>query len=403
MFTLNGKFAEAKVFTDNVDDANIGLIIAMLNEYIAKDTIVRIMPDTHYGKRVPIGTTIKLPDDKSQWKVCPSVVSGDIGCGMMSYKIKRPSNLDLSKLDDVINKYIPAGPNLNIRPKDRTFTQNLLKNARMQHKLIDITGLDYSLGSLGGGNHFIEMAVADNDDLWLTVHTGSRHFGQSVHQFYQKQANNHYADWYMNKVLSYMKEHGQSIMTKDVMTNIDKSYVLSNSDYAYLTDDRLDDYLHDLSLAQRFAIHNRKTILNTIVDLMHFTVIDQFDSIHNYIDLEYGIIRKGATSAQKDQRLIIPLNMRDGSLICKGKGNPDWNYSAPHGAGRQYSRSVMKQRTNLPEFKEQMSNVYTSSVTEHTLDEAPDAYKPMNDIIDNIGDTVEIIDHIKPIYNFKAH
>lgn len=402
MFTISGKFNTAKVFTDNVDEKNISLIIAMLNEYITKDTVVRIMPDTHYGKRVPIGTTIKLPDNRTLWKVCPSVVSGDIGCGMMSYKINT-QHIDLEKLDAVINKHIPAGPNLQTKPKDRNFTQKILKESIMDHREIDLTELDYSLGTLGGGNHFIELAKGKNNEIWLTVHTGSRHFGQSVNRHYQKKANTHYSDWYMNKILAYVKEKGTPLMTQDVMKNINPREVLINMDYAYLTDTLLLDYLHDLELAQKFAIYNRKVILDTISQHMDFDIIDQFDSIHNYIDLEHGIIRKGATSAQKGQRLIIPLNMRDGSLICEGKGNQDWNFSAPHGAGRQFSRSEMKKRTKLDEFTNQMQGIYSTSVTPQTLDEAPDAYKPYQEIINNITDTVTIIDHIKPLYNFKAH
>lgn len=370
MFKISGKNAEAKIFTDSVEEQALNQIYGMLNHPVTSNTQVAIMPDVHAGKGSTIGTTIRLSSHQEEWKVSPNVVGVDIGCGMMSYKIKE-KNIDLKKLDETITRVIPAGFSVHKKSLNQELVEEILSQLSYE---IDQKGqlrIEKSLGSLGGGNHFIELAKDENKDLWLTVHSGSRNLGVRTADTHQKLA--------------------------------EKTSLSDNRILAYLEGDLLKDYIADMTLTQQFAHLNRKYMLNRITEAMDFTVIDEFDSIHNFIDVEQGIIRKGATSAQNGERLIIPLNMRDGSLICRGKGNEEWNFSAPHGAGRTMSRLAARQKIDFSIYEAQMKNVYSSSIRKSTIDEAPDAYKPYQSIVENIGDTVEILHHIKPIYNFKAH
>lgn len=370
MLTLSGKNGEAVIYTDKVDGKVLEQVMTMLNHPITQKTKMVMMPDVHVGKGSAIGTTIKLPKERNEWKISPNVVGVDIGCGMMSYKIKE-RNVSLKELDKVVNKVIPSGVSVHKKPLNSPLVTSLLDQLTYN---IDVSGkrrIEQSLGTLGGGNHFIELSKDENKELWLTVHSGSRNLGVRTVEFHQ---------------------------------NIAKLRELEGpSHLAYLEGLQLDNYIHDMSLTQKFAHLNRRYMLDLIVDQMNMTITDEFDSIHNFIDLKHGVIRKGATSAQKGERLIIPLNMRDGSLICIGKGQSSWNQSAPHGAGRVLSRSAARKKLNLDVYQAQMKGIYTTSVHLSTLDEAPDAYKPYNDIVKHIGDTAEVLHHIKPLYNFKAH
>lgn len=404
MFELHGKYNNAKVFTDNVDDVTIGQIITMLSEPITKNTQVRIMPDTHYGKGATIGTSIKLPENRNEWKIAPEIVGVDLSCAMMSYKIAE-KNIDLYKLDEVVNLVVPAGKLHHARPQLAKVTRKLLK--QLSYKTTKQEKHTKALGTLGGGNHFIELAKDEDGFYWLTVHSGSRSLGMDIAKHHTKIAQKYIVTKEIKlkqkELIEKLKKENRTKEIETQLTELKKEQFDNKVLIPYLEGDLLKDYLNDIKIADQYAHLSRKLMLDNIVKEMGWEVIFEFDSVHNNIDQENGIIRKGATSANKDELLIIPLNMRDGSLICIGKGNEDWNNSAPHGAGRVLSRSQAKEVLDLEEYKEQMKNVFTSSVGESTLDEAPNVYKPAEEIKSLIGDTVDIIHHIKPVYNFKAH
>lgn len=400
MFSVKGKFAEATIFTDLIEEQALSQVVGMLNQPITENTRVAIMPDVHAGAGSTIGTTISLSENKQDWRVCPNVVGVDVGCGMMSYKLA-DKEIDLKEIDKIVNKYIPSGFNIHSKTQDQKFTDNLIENLTFAVDNPERIGL--SLGSLGGGNHFIEIATDEDGNFWLTVHSGSRNLGVQVAKYHQKKAERSMLNVGVDKIIAEFKAAGKEKDIEKAIKEARAHLAGITKELSFLTGNKLDQYLNDLVLAQKFAHLNRKTMLNIIVEKAGLTIIDEFDSIHNFIDVEEGIIRKGATSAREGERLIIPLNMRDGSLICIGKGNEEWNYSAPHGAGRMLSRSAAKRELDLDEFKNQMADVYTTSVGESTLDEAPNAYKPMEAIIDNIGDTVDIVHHLKPVWNFKTH
>lgn len=372
MIVLQGKYADAKIFTDTVDDLTLQQIQKMIDHDITENTQVRIMPDCHVGKGSTVGTTIKFKGEID--KVVPNIVGVDIGCGILMHQLAPDTSIDFKTLDKRINRLIPSGFSKHSRAS--SVFDDRLSNLRLPLSKDVILMARQSIGTLGGGNHYIEIAEDEQGSKWLSVHSGSRNLGHQIATYYQKLA------------VEEMKLRGE---------------MPENQTLVPLTGENLLDYLKDMQIAQQFAALNRKTMLETIASEMNWTVVDCFDSIHNFIDLEHRIIRKGATSAQKGERLVIPLNMRDGSLICEGLGNPDWNYSAPHGAGRQLSRSQAKKELDFTRYQEQMSDVYTSSVVRSTLDEAPDAYKPVEQIISNITDTVKIIHRLRPLYNFKAH
>lgn len=381
MKKITGKYASATIYTKDIEEQALAQVQNMLDHEITEKNQVAIMPDVHAGKGSTIGTTIQLSGEKESWKISPNVVGVDVGCGIMMYQLADKA-IDLKELDRVINKKIPAGFAVHPRSYHEKETRseivnqlNLRLDKKTERRLLD------SRGTLGGGNHYIELAVDESGNYWLSVHSGSRHLGVKVASYYQKLAKNH-----------------RKILIEEKNTE-----GLKDANLAYLSQADLAHYLHDMTLAQKYAHWNRQTMLGIIVEEMNFQVIDTFDSIHNYIDIENGIIRKGATSAQKEERLVIPLNMRDGSLICRGKGNPEWNYSAPHGAGRVMSRTTARKELSLALYQEQMKDVYSSSIGQRTLDEAPDAYKAVDSIIENISETVTILHHLKPVYNFKSH
>lgn len=366
MFTLKGKYNTATVFTDNIEQEAISQIINMLNQYAFRDSRVRIMPDVHAGKGCTVGTTMTITD-----KVVPNLVGSDIGCGMEVAFLGKVE-IDFALLDEIIRKYIPSG--FTIRGSNHRLCDQIdLSQLRCCGHINEMKSLR-SLGTLGGGNHFIEVDRNDQGEYYLVIHSGSRHLGTEVAKYYQEQA-------------CKMLEASQETIPED---------------FAHCEGNLFDDYIHDMKIVQLFSVLNRKAMLEEIVSHLGIEVIDSFTTIHNYIDTDNMILRKGAVSAKKGERLIIPINMRDGSLICTGKGNADWNFSAPHGAGRLMSRSAAKAAISLEEYRESMKGIFTTSVGTSTIDESPMAYKPIEDIVDNIGDTVEIDEIISPVYNFKA-
>ena len=400
MIELKGKHNNCKVFTDNIDNETIGQLIALMNQSSVADSQIRIMPDTHAGKGCVIGTTMTISD-----KVIPNLVGVDIGCGMAVAELKE-TRIDLPKLDSVIRKKVPSG--FSIRDKAHKFLRNVDLEELYCYKNINVDRAEKSLGTLGGGNHFIEVDTNEDGQLYLVVHTGSRNLGKQVAEYYQdlawKSLKNGNKGELIKAKIEELKAAGRQSEIEAEITKIQSTVESVPKELAYCEGELFDKYIHDMKITQEYAYWNREAILDTIVDEMHLHVVEQWQTIHNYIDTENMILRKGSVSAQAGEKLIIPINMRDGSLICVGKGNPDWNYSAPHGAGRLMSRSEAKQNITLSEFKKTMkeAGIYSTSVNQSTIDESPMAYKPMQEIIDNVKDTVEIIDIIKPIYNFKA-
>ncbi len=397
MIELKGKYNSAKIFTDVVDQESISQVMGILNLESLKDTQIRMMPDIHAGKGCTVGTTITLKD-----KVIPNLTGVDIGCGMFLIKIKEKV-IDLEKLDKVINEKVPSGFSIHDEPlpEAEAFDFSAFRCP------VNVENARKSLGSLGGGNHFCELNKDEEENLYLVIHSGSRHLGLEVCSYYQDLAyqdcNGSSKDEIDSLIKRLKKEGRQKEIEKELLRLKNVKRTPIPKDLCHLSGQPFVDYLKDMKLAQEYAVLNRKLMAGIIIREMGWTVEDSFTTIHNYIDTEAMILRKGSVSAKKGERLLIPINMRDGSLICIGKGNPDWNYSAPHGAGRLMSRSQAKQMVNLKDFQETMKGIYSTSVCESTLDESPFAYKSLTDITDNITDTVDIIKRIIPIYNYKAH
>ncbi|MBC1391593.1 RtcB family protein [Listeria welshimeri] len=392
MLTLKGKYNEATVYTDNIDDNTIGQIITLCSQPFVKDSKIRIMPDTHGGKGCVIGTTMTIQD-----KIVPNLVGVDIGCGLYVVKLK-PGKLKMSfdKLDKVIRERVPSG-------------------SRTHDKAIDDFDLDdviapihrgwasRSIGTLGGGNHFIEVNQG-SDGIYLVIHSGSRVLGKEIAEYHQEVAYKKLDG--LRKELKVAatkaKKTGSLKMANDFMS--DRELVKLDYDLSYVTGSDLENYLNDMEIAQRFAARNRYVMAQIILKAMKWdkAVISSFDCVHNYIDINNHMLRKGATSAQLGEQIIVPLNMRDGSILATGKGNPDWNYSAPHGAGRMLSRSNAKAQISLESYQKAMKDVWTTSVSKKTIDEAPKAYKSARQLLADVEDTMEIQEIIKPLYNFKA-
>ena len=367
MIEIKGTYGEAKVFTAELDNSASGQIKALCEQPFITGSKIRIMPDVHAGKGCTIGTTMTIGDF-----VVPNLVGVDIGCGMLTVQLEE-KRLNLPELDSFIHQNIPYGRDVRERTH-RSHGRINLEDLRC-YKKVDTRRAKESLGTLGGGNHFIEVDKDDDGNLYLVIHTGSRNLGLRVAELYQKKAYNAVGGRKQTEI----------------------PYEL-----AYLTGEEKDDYLYDMAFMQRFAELNRRIIKEVILDGMKLHEADPFTTIHNYIDTDAMILRKGAVSANAGERLLIPMNMRDGSLICTGLGNEDWNCSAPHGAGRRFSRTEAENSFTVSEFKKQMEGIYTTSVSKDTLDECPMAYKPMNEILGNIKDTVRVERIIRPIYNFKA-
>ena len=394
MIELRGKYNNAKVFTDTFDSETGSQLINLLSQEFVKGSQIRIMPDTHAGAGCVIGTTMTIKD-----KVCPNLVGGDIGCSVSAYRLKE-KDIDLEKLDNVIRTYVPSGFNIHERAIAKSNADKILAP-------VDVDKAFKSLGTLGSGNHFLEVDRDKNGYLWLVVHTGSRHLGLEVANYYQNLAykklqNDNVKDEIKQLVAKY-KSEGRTREIESAIKDLYKNKPKIIKDLAYVEGNDFNNYIHDMKLTQEHARINHKVIAETIVNNMDFHIKEAIHTTHNYIDTDNMILRKGAVAANFLEPLIIPMNMRAGSLICVGKSNPDWNYSAPHGAGRIMSRGQAKENVKMEDFKESMEGIFSTCVKESTLDESPMAYKPMDEIIRNIKDTVEIVDVIKPIYNFKAN
>lgn len=395
MVELQGKNNTAKVFTENIDSVTIGQVIGMLNEPFTEGSKIRIMPDCHAGKGSVVGTTMTITD-----KVVPNLVGVDIGCGVLVTKIQATKDeIDFNKLDEVINKHIPAG--MNVRSKAHRFANKVdFDKVRTD---FNRERAEKSIGTLGGGNHFISLE-AHGDDVYILIHSGSRNIGKQVAEHYQDVAFKRLFNQseLINEKIEKLKSEGREQDIQAEIAKLKANRPVVNKDLAFVTGKDMEDYLNDLKIAQQFAKLNREAMVDEIITEMDWVVTEQFDTIHNYIDLENMILRKGAISAQEGEKVVIPINMRDGSIIAIGKGNPDWNYSAPHGAGRIMSRSKAKEQVTMEQFTDSMEGIWSTSVVESTIDESPFAYKPIDEIMENIQDAVEVQCVVKTIYNFKS-
>lgn len=361
---VKGEYGRAKVFAQQVEEQALNQIYEITGHPMAINSKICIMPDVHAGKGCVIGTTMTIQD-----KVVPNYVGVDIGCGVYMAKVNAQKG-QLEKLDKVIRRYVPAGRNVHKKP----VVMIDLSPLRCQ---VDTERAKLSVGSLGGGNHFIELNKSKNG-YYLSVHSGSRYLGKQI------------ADYYQGLAISLMEARGEN---KGL--NLPKHA-------AYLSGQNFLDYFNDMKIAQAYAKLNRQTIIKIIIEKMGWEIEEEFDVIHNYIDVDSMIMRKGAISARKGEKLAIPINMRDGIILGTGKGNPDWNFSAPHGAGRLMSRSKAKKTLNLKEYQKTMAGIYSTSVNKFTIDEAPMTYKPIEEILSQIKDTVTLTEIVKPVYNFKS-
>lgn len=364
MLEIRGKVNTAVCYAKVIEEDAIEQIRRMCDYEFTEGSNVRIMPDVHAGKGCTIGTTMTIVD-----KVVPNIVGVDIGCGMLTINIGR-EDIDFTRLDEAAH-YIPSGMNVWEGKK----VNFVLEELRCYKDLKDPERLERSLGTLGGGNHFIEVDEAKDGTKYLIIHTGSRNLGKQVAEIYQRLAIDLHAG---------------------------KEETIIPDDLCYLYGSYMEDYLHDVEICQQFARQNREMIAQILLERAGLTGVDAFHTIHNYIDTKEMILRKGAIVAHAGEKVLIPINMRDGSVLAIGKGNPDWNFSAPHGAGRIMSRKKAREAISLKEYKEAMSGVYSTSVNKATLDEAPMAYKRLEDIVDVIKESVDVVDVMKPIYNFKA-
>jgi len=408
MYELSGKYATAIVYAkEDQEDADLmkKQIIGMLDEPMMEDLRVRIMPDCHAGKGCVIGTTMTIKD-----KVVPNVVGVDIGCGVLTTKLNvKEDEVNFAKLDALINEKIPNGTG----HISTSIIQHYPELDNLRCPIVNKKAAEMAIGSLGGGNHFIELGKDHDGYIYLVIHTGSRHLGFEVAKWYQSQG---YEDRcaeekggscrdLTNALIADLKSRGEEQRIEAEIKKLRSEYfrfLNVKKDLAYIDGQRFNDYINDMGIIQKMAALNRKTITNTIMTGMGWDSSESFDTIHNYIDLDHMILRKGAVAAYENQKLIIPMNMRDGSLICIGKGNEDWNCSAPHGAGRIVSRREARRRFNVKDYQDAMEGIYTTTANGATLDECPMAYKPMDDILSEVNPTIDIVDTITPIYNFKA-
>ena len=401
---MNNKKNDMKIFTHNVGPNAMHQIHLLINLDAFQNSKIRIMPDVHVGKHCVIGFTATIKD-----KIIPNIVGVDIGCGMFCANLGQ-IDIDYRKLDHFINNNISHGRGIN---KEKIIEYNIEK-LFCYEELQKIESIQKSIGSLGGGNHFIEIDEGKEGEKYLVIHTGSRNLGAQVANYYQKLANalcnSGILDYRKKRleIIDNYKKLGKENEIQEALTKLDKEYNAQNTEpkvpyeYAYLEGKYRDAYLHDMKICQEYAKLNRYTIAKRIADYMGWKLDNYFESVHNYISFEDNIVRKGAISAKEGEQVIIPINMRDGCIIGVGKGNADWNYSAPHGAGRIMSRTEALSKVSLEDYKESMKDIYTTSVDQSTIDESPFAYKPMTEILENIIPTVEVKTIIKPKYNFKA-
>lgn len=397
---IEGRCNTANVYTEAVEETALAQISALCDQEFAKGARIRIMPDVHAGAGCTIGTTMTIKD-----AVVPNLVGVDIGCGMETIRI-RNRHLELEKLDKLIYETIPSGFDIRARAHKLNDDIDLTQLRCLRPAKINLDRAVRSLGTLGGGNHFIEVDKDDEGRLYVVVHSGSRHLGLEVAEYYQEQAWKALNGVSRKDIEKLIKEYKRTGREKEIESKVEtmKAQVRTGipKSLAYCQGELMEDYIHDMKIVQRFAMLNRKAMTDELIRGMKLKTEEEFTTIHNYIDTDAMILRKGAVSAKKGEKLLIPINMRDGSLICTGKGNEDWNFSAPHGAGRLMSRRKARETYTVSQFKKEMAGIFTTSVNALTLDECPMAYRDMADIADNIGDTAEIECIIKPIYNFKA-
>lgn len=398
MIEIKGKVNMALCYAKVVEDEAIEQVRRMCDYEFTKGCKIRIMPDVHSGKGCTIGTTMTVGD-----KVVPNIVGVDIGCGMYTVDLGR-KELDFAKLDEAAH-FVPSGMNVWEGRKERFDLMEL----RCYRSLRDTKRLERSLGTLGGGNHFIEVDRAADGRNYLVIHSGSRNLGKQVAEIYQRLAvdlNKGKETYFQERdeIIRTYKEAGRRKEIQAALDNIawKEREATMPEDLCYLYGTYLEDYLHDVEICQRFARRNREKMAEVLLERVGLEGGEAFHTIHNYIDTGEMILRKGAIAAHKGEKVLIPINMRDGSVLAVGRGNAEWNYSAPHGAGRLMSRTGAKQRLSMEEYEKAMEGIYTTSVNEATLDEAPMAYKALEDIIDVIRESVDVLEVMKPVYNFKA-
>ena len=405
MLEITGKYNTAKIFTDSLDELSRDQIENLCNQAFAEGSRIRLMPDVHAGAGCTIGTTMTIND-----KIVPNLVGVDIGCGMETVVInadmQSAENFDPVRLDKIIYANIPSG--MNVRDTEHDFiSMTALENIRCPE--INASRARKSIGTLGGGNHFIEVNRDDENNLYIVIHSGSRHLGKEIAEYYQEEAWNQINKKRKPDISGYIAKLKAEGREKEIQSMIDKTHkqVITNipKDLAYLSGELFDDYINDMKITQHFALINRKAMMSVILSGLNIPendIHEQFSTIHNYIDTDSMILRKGAVSARSGEKHIIPINMRDGSIICEGLGNPDWNYSSPHGAGRLMSRTKAIATLKIEDYKKAMEGIYSTSVNKGTIDESPFAYKNMDDIVANIEPTAKILKIIKPVYNYKA-
>ncbi len=400
MIEIKGQFNTAKCYTGVLEEFAAAQIKLVCDQEAFVGTKIRIMPDVHAGKGCTIGTTMTLKD-----KVVPGMVGVDIGCGMETIRLSE-RKVDFNALDRLIRAEIPCGRDIRKEEHLLNAEINLAELRCLKH--VNVERARKSIGTLGGGNHFIEVDRDEEGSLYLVIHSGSRHLGTEVAGYYQEEGYRLLCGCgrkQIEEVMERLKSEGrfrEIQPTIDAMNKLEKTFTGIPRELGYVEGEFFEDYIHDMKITQHFASLNRKAMADVILKGLGLTEEERFTTIHNYIDTDAMILRKGAVSAKAGEKLLIPINMRDGSLICIGKGNEDWNYSAPHGAGRLMSRRKANDTLKMEDFRTAMEGIYTTCVMKDTLDESPMAYKSMDDIVENIGPTADIVKIIKPIYNFKA-
>ena len=400
MIEIRGKYNTAVCYADEMEETAEQQIQDLCDQQLFEGSKIRIMPDVHAGTGCTIGTTMTITD-----RAVPSLVGVDIGCGMETVKLAE-KEIDFDRLDRVIRTQVPSG--VNVRETPHPFLSQIDLNELRCLSGVDADRAVLSLGTLGGGNHFIEVDRDEEGFLYLIVHSGSRALGLQTASYYQKlgwRTISHLSREARRELIERCKAEGRHREIEKELRELEKSFAASFNipeKFAYVEGQNLEDYIHDMRIVQWFAALNRQAMTETILEGMGLKETDRFTTIHNYIDTKNRILRKGAVSAQKGERLLIPINMRDGALICIGRGNPEWNCSAPHGAGRILSRTAAQNTLTVEEFRKEMQGIYSTCVAESTLDESPMAYKGIDAILSQIGPTAELGKQIKPVYNYKA-
>ncbi len=400
MIKIQGQYNCAVCYCDELEETAQQQIQDLCDQRVFAGAKIRIMPDVHAGAGCTIGTTMTVTD-----KAAPSLVGVDIGCGMETVQLAE-KEINFAKLDRVIRTRVPAGE--NVRKMVHPLAAQIDLEELRCLPAVSLERAQLSLGTLGGGNHFIEVDRDEDGCLYLVVHSGSRYLGVQTAAYYKKlgwKALNTLSDELRRELIERYKAEGRAQEIEKGLQELNNSFAAPTDipeKFAYVEGQNLEDYIHDMRIVQRFAALNRQAIAQTILEGMGLMETDRFTTVHNYIDTENRILRKGSVSAQKGERLLIPINMRDGALICIGKGNPEWNFSAPHGAGRILSRTAAQNTLSVEEFRKEMDGIYTTCVAKSTLDESPMAYKGLDTILSQIGPTAEVIKQIKPVYNFKA-